>query len=444
MLKHRVVWTAVLCQILAVFSVAQAQQKEFITSGIQLGFGSRAVAMGGAYSALGGDYSASFWNPAALRDVQRVEIFGSLGQLNRENNFALQDSTAFFTPFDRTDEENFTKFNDFGVAYPVPTIQGSLVFSFGFNRVKSFDSNFDFQTFNNTADDQVSQAWHELERGSLNAWTFAGAVDVSPNVTFGAGLNFWTGGSDFESTFREVDTENVYFDPDSNFGFNDSTIEDQINSDITGFNLKLGSQFRVTPMLTIGATISTPITYKIEEDWSYRDELGYDDGFIDVLTDEGQSEYKIQSPWTFGAGAALKFLNFVVAGDVEYNDWSQIRYKTAPPVENTSQTEENRLISDNYRATTRVRLGGEFTLPLTGLSFRAGYFLDPAVYQNADPDEDKQFLSAGVGLLVDKQVRLDATYVHGFWKSFNSDIEGTSYVEDIKTNQFFVSLAFRM
>jgi len=48
---------------------------------------------------------------------------------------------------------------------------------------------------------------------------------------------------------------------------------------------------------------------------------------------------------------------------------------------------------------------------------------------------------------VDKQVRLDVTLVHGFWKNFNQDLPGTDATidyEDIKVNKAFVSLAFRM
>lgn len=443
MLNNRFINIAIVCLLAGGVSSGAAQEKEIITSGIPLGFGARAVAMGGAYVSIGGDYSAAFWNPATLRDIRRVEAYGSLSHLARKNNFALLDSTSFFSPPGRSNEENFTKFSDFGLAYPVPTIRGSLVFSFGFNRVKALDSNFDFRTFNDTDDDRVNQAWRELERGSLSAWTLAGAVDVSPNVSFGMGLNFWTGGTDFESTFVEADVENVYVG-ESNTGFDNFTREQSIDSDISGFNVKFGGQFRVSDRLRIGTTISTPTTFKVEEDWSLFEEVGYDDDFFEVLADTaGITEYKIQSPWTFAAGASLHLLNFVFSGDVEYNDWSQIRYKSEPPVAGTTQAGQNRLFRDNYRATTRVRLGGEFTLPLTGLSLRAGYFRDPSVFQNASSDEDKQFLSAGVGLLVDKQVRMDATFVHGFWKRFNSDIENTAYEEDIKTNKVFFSLAFR-
>ena len=96
-----------------------------------------------------------------------------------------------------------------------------------------------------------------------------------------------------------------------------------------------------------------------------------------------------------------------------------------------TEVEANRIFADQYGQTTnvdisklgigfldtnfnvptpRVRLGAEFTLPFTDLSFRAGYFRDPSVFKEALSEENKQFYSAGVGLLLDKSVRLDLAF----------------------------------
>jgi len=415
-------------------------QEEIFSLGMQLGTGARAIAMGGAYTSVGGDFSASFWNPAALADIKRVEFYGSLSHLMRQNTVEFSD-----IPFNSTvneNEENFTRFNDVGLAYPVPTQQGSLVFSFGYNRVKSYDSNFDFRAFNFSEDDSVNQAWKELETGSLNTWTAAGAMAVSPNMKVGVGLNFWTGGSDFQTTFREVDIDDIYAD------FENFTRDDGLNTNISGFNVKIGGLIDL-PLLRLGATVSTPITFKVKEDFFTSEKLLDDNlDLAEESFDEGFFEYRIKSPWTFTGGASLNLLNFIFSGDVEYNDWTQIKYKSEPPFAGVTETEANLSIRNNYRATTRIRLGGEFTLPLTGLSFRAGYFRDPSMFQGASSDEDKQFYSAGIGFLVDKQVRLDVAFVHGFWKNFNQGLPGTDdindYVEDIQVNKAYVSLAFRL
>ena len=439
----KIVSKAVTLGVVICLSGNSLAQEEIFSLGMQLGTGARAIAMGGAYTSVGGDFSASFWNPATLANIRRVEFSGSLSHLMRQN------TVEFGVPFDpaiNESEENFTKFNSAGLAYPVPTEQGSLVFSFGYNQVKSYDSNFDFRAFNFSPDDSVNQAWKELETGSLNTWTASGAMAVSPNMSVGVGLNFWTGGSDFQSTFREVDIDDIYAD------FESFTRDDGLNTNISGFNVKIGGLIEL-PLLRLGATISTPITFKVKEDFFTSEKLLDDNlDLADESFDEGFFEYRIKSPWTFTGGASLNLLNFVFSGDLEYNDWKQIAYKTDPPFtdengDELTQGQANLFIRNNYRATTRIRLGGEFTLPLTGLSFRAGYFRDPSMFQGASSDEDKQFYSAGIGFLVDKQVRLDVTLVHGFWKNFNQDLPGTDATidfEDIEVNKAFVSLAFRL
>ncbi|MCH7680249.1 outer membrane protein transport protein [candidate division KSB1 bacterium] len=435
----KIVSKVVTLGVVICLSGSSPAQEEIFSLGMQLGTGARAIAMGGAYTSVGGDFSASFWNPAALADIKRVEFYGSLSHLMRQNTVEFGN-----IPFDlaiNENEENFTKFNSAGLAYPVPTERGSLVFSFGYNQVKSYDSNFDFRAFNFSPDDSVNQAWKELETGSLNTWTASGAMAVSPNTSVGIGLNFWTGGSDFHTTFREVDIEDIYAD------FENFTRDDGLKTNISGFNVKFGGLIDL-PLLRLGATISTPIIFKVKEDFFTSEELLDDNlDLAEEFFDEGFFEYRIKSPWTFTGGASLNLSNFVFSGDVEYNDWTQIRYKSEPPFEGVTQTEANLSIRDNYRATTRIRLGGEFTLPLTGLSFRAGYFRDPSMFQGASSDEDKQFYSAGIGFLVDKQVRLDVALVHGFWKNFNQDLpetDATIDYEDIKVNKAFVSLTFRL
>jgi long-subunit fatty acid transport protein len=442
--------------VLWLFQSTGQAQEEIFSLGFQLGNGARALAMGGAYTSIGGDYSATVWNPAGLAGIRRNEVFGTLSHFMREN-------TTQFSGINVQNDASFTKLDDFGMAYAVPTIRGSLVFSFGYNRVKTYDSNFAFEWFNNSEDDQVNQSWREFESGSLNLWTLAAAVDVSPNASVGLGLNFWTGGTNFESTTRVVDINNVYdssnlyvyedpSDPQFVFevpDFESQTVFNNLDLNITGFNLKGGALFKIGPIMQLGATISTPVEYKVKEDF-FSDTLQvYDDGFEEnySIADENRLfEYRIRSPWAFTGGASLHLLNFVFSGDVEYNDWTQVRY-TGDFADNVA----NRQIRETYRPTARLRLGGEFNLPFTGMTVRAGYFRDPSIRQDRPSQEDKQFYSAGIGFLVDRQVKLDVAFVHGFWKQFNTNLavpgratDVDLYVEDIKVNKVFVTLAFRL
>ena len=47
-------------------------------SSVGFGVGSRAQSMGGAYIGVADDYSASFWNPAGLAQMRRLEFTGGI------------------------------------------------------------------------------------------------------------------------------------------------------------------------------------------------------------------------------------------------------------------------------------------------------------------------------------------------------------------------------
>lgn len=433
-------------------------QEEIFSIGFQLGSGARAVAMGGAYTALGGDYTASLWNPAALADLRRVEIYGSFSHLSRDNEFTLNQNLNAFTPSAGLSEEGFTSLDNIGIAYPAPTYRGSLVFAFGYNRVKSYDANFEFQSFNQTEDDLVNQAWRELESGGLNKWTLSGGVDVSPNTSLGLSLNFWTGGSEFQRTFREVDIDDLYLD------YLEFTQDRLLDTDIAGFNVKFGLLHRFGNLLRVGVTAASPTTFKVEENRSVSELLISDDGSQEDFFDEGFFEYKIRSPWTFTTGAAIQISRLIVSGDLEFTDWSQIRYTSEPPFDGLSEVAANRIIRDQYGQTShldlsalglnadfnvpkpRVRLGAELTLPFMDMNLRGGYFKDPSVFKDG-AEEDKEFYSGGIGLLLDRQVKLDLTYVYGEWRSFKSGLPMTEDVGDtiehINVNKIFASFSYR-
>jgi len=457
--------TVLIIAAMVTIKASHAQEEilpeEIFSIGFQLGSGARAVAMGGAYSALGGDYSASLWNPAALADLRRVEFYGSFSHLSRDNTFTLNQNLDAFTPSAGLSEEGFTSLDNIGIAYPAPTYRGSLVFAFGYNRVKSYDSNFEFAAFNQTENDLVNQAWREHQSGGLNNWVLSGAVDVSPNTSLGLSLNFWTGGSEFQRTFREVDIDDRYVD------YLESTLDNSLDTDITGFNVKLGLLHRFGNLLRVGVTAASPTTFKVEENWSQSETFISDDNSREDFFEEGFFDYKIRSPWTFTTGAAIKVSNLVVSGDLEFTDWSEIRYKSEPPIDTLTQVVANRMIRDQYGQTShvdlsvfglnadfnvpkpRVRLGAELTLPFMNMNLRGGYSKDPSIFKGA-AEEDKEFYSGGIGLLLDRQVKLDLTYVYGEWKSFKSGLPDIldrndvgETLENISINKIFITFSYR-
>jgi len=94
--------------------------------------------MGGAYIGVADDYSASFWNPAGLAQMRRLEFTGGIINTNYSNN-------ATFFGNSSTATNSSTALDNLGFVFPVPTSRGSLVFAAGYNRVNTFTSALSIQ-----------------------------------------------------------------------------------------------------------------------------------------------------------------------------------------------------------------------------------------------------------------------------------------------------------
>jgi long-subunit fatty acid transport protein len=442
-MKRKLTTCGIVLGLLGWLATATAQEEVF-QRGVELGIGSRALGLGGAYIGIADDYSASFWNPAGLTQIRRLEGFGTLSYTQRKNNASFDDLSSL-------DELTSTKVNSIGLAYPVPTYQGSLVFSLGYHRVKPFDSSLQFGWINTTPGDSVRQDWSEIEEGSLNNWVFAGAVELAPNFSLGAALNVWNGTDDYQFSFEERDT------PFDLYTFNKFRMDNTITSTFSGYNLKLGGFYRPISNFRLGFTIATPVTYTVKDEWRDSEKTTFDNNDIDEAVDRGQIEYKIRSPFTFGAGASLNVANLLLAASVENSDWSQVRYISDPPFAGVSKNEANEELARKYRNTTRYHLGAELTLPLIDLQVRGGYFYDPTPLDETyfsggqiPNNANREFFTAGVGVFLDKQIRLDVGVISGRWNDykdpltdFSDDNDQIPLSEKITFNKLFAALAFR-
>ena len=104
--------------------------------------------------------------------------------------------------------------------------------------------------------------------------------------------------------------------------------------------------------LNIGATVESPKTFTIKEKWEASDLVYYDDGAYDESDENpasGETEYKIQEPYVFGLGVSASMLNLTLAGDVEFVDWTQAKFKTDSPIAGETKDVVNSRIKDNFR-----------------------------------------------------------------------------------------------
>ena len=406
-------------------------QSESFFLGYASGVGGRALSMGSAYLAIADDYSATLWNPAGLTQLRRMELFTSL-------THAQYNNEATYSTFANTDRTTKTKLNSVGFAFPIPTYRGSLVLAVGYNKVRDFDTGFSLSQFIDTLG--VNQDYLEIEEGGLNNWVFAGALEVTKNLSVGAALNLWRGNDDYHFNMYDQDVDNNYY-------YDNWTYDQQINTKYSAVNFKLGALYKFARFFRFAATISTPVTLDSKENWS-ESVVSIEDpdspSEDSEETESGSWDYSVKYPFVFSAGAAVTLLpNIVLSADVEYTDWAQTRYTSEPSV--GDQFQRNINFKQDFEATTTYRVGGEFTVPLLNLQLRAGAIRQPSPLINASPKADRNFLTLGGGILLDKQVKIDVAWVHGWWQRegsyFSADLPAVD--EKININKYFATMSIR-
>ncbi len=400
---RRIVSLAVL--LVASASLAQdgLPERLLITTGQYVGPGARAQGLGGAYTGVADDYSAIWWNPAGLAQIKRIEMQGSISRTGYSND-------ASYFGIAREGSTSSMRINDAGFVFPVPVYQGALSFALGYSQVNAFD-----RRTRTEANRAPWRDFDELEDGRLGFWSFAGAVDVSPNLALGMGLQYWSGFDDYSLTGYSL------------VRGSEGPVENTIETDLKSFGANFGGLFRAGRFARIGAVFQTPMSMKIEENYSF-------DG------DGGYSNYRMTYPAVVRLGGSVSPGRWLAAADLEYRDWTSMEFRDETPYTDVSKAEANQQIKDDYRSTTRLNLGGEYLLPGYGSRARIGYSFAPSNYRNAGGDDDQSILTFGVGVLVDRSVMLDAAY--HFTGYTEKTTEGLT--EDIRSSAAVFSLSYRM
>ncbi len=486
----RLMMMAAACVMTAAPAVVLAQIPEDAlrlgTPGI--GVGARAIGMGGAYTGVASDYSALYWNPAGL--AQEVHGEFSVG-LNYNN---IGNSSTYFGTGDQY-TVNATNLNTLGLVYPIPVSRGSAVIAFGFDRQSSFAGGLSFNGFNPNssivqtyarngdfvpadisgnlayqlylADTTASGRWNSpltgritqlgkiLETGGLNNWSVGGAIDIGKNLSLGITLTYLSGTYHYDHTYTEADRNGIYANmPLANYQtFYSLALNDYIADDIAGWNAKFGLMYR-SDVFRLGLTIKTPTAFNIHETF------GTPAGSPAVATlasggatatttfdpGEGSSQYDINTPWVFGAGASVILGDLVISADGEYTDWTQLEFANA----SGDVLANNEQIKQIFVGTTTLRGGAEYDIHQIGLRLRGGYMYIPSPYRGDPTSFDQKYVTAGLGLLLGESTMLDLAFAHGMWNTFvyaytdpNGVIAPPSVNEKISTNNFFLTLTHR-
>jgi hypothetical protein len=476
-----------LCAAFLIVTInARAQYSQYLDDALRystpgLGVSARSLGMGTAYTGVANDFSAVFSNPAGLGQMRMSEVTLGMSNVSYGNTSTFFNSSQSLT-------NSSTSLNNLGLVYSLPVQQGSLVLAVGFGRQADYTSGLSFEGINpqssivqtwaangiawdlglaafdtiksklvSAINGKLTESGTVLESGGQNYVTVSGAVEASKNFYIGATLNFISGSYSYVRNYQEEDLANVYTatNPPTLYNNNKDTAffpldyltsDQTLEHDLSGFSMKLGILYKFGPGSRLGIAIKTPSWITVHETYSEQASSTFDDGTgYSLPASSSNYDYDIASPYVFSAGLSHSIGDLMLAGDVEYTDWTQMQFSNA----SAELMSLNTTFKTEFRPTVNYRLGGEYEFSGVGFRLRGGFAYLPSPY-NGDPSSFAQkYITGGLGFIIADAFSIDIGYAHGYWDTKHAqlwDINGNptaETTEKISTDNLIGTISYR-
>lgn len=443
----------------------------------------RAMALGNAMGALGGDLSNATMNPAGLGLFRRTELSVSVGGLfnntetnflgnrDRDRNASLMFGSAGLVAAIRSQRQsNKWRFFNFGLTYSriadyhrTFTYQGlstgSRVQSFAENSegvaIKNLDPYEGWMAYHGYLMDSVGQGSYRpnggitdstlifkyqnvARRGGANEFGLSFAVNYDNRLYLGATLGI---------SILNMEEDRFYQETADGIDFQTMNFIEQRRIQGTGINLKLGMIYRLNKMVRFGLGVHTPTVYRLTDSYNtglfarinYAGQLR-ENNFRLEDQDPIVYQHNLAGPWVVmgSLGVIIPKRGFIGL-DVQYADFSSSTFSL---LENDQSVEDQKFMDDlndriqnAYRGTLKIRLGGEMALGIA--RFRLGYQLEtsPFATEVEGVSDLRHDISLGAGVRW-KHFLIDIAYVHTIGQfAYNPYISSTNVQSITGTDQ---------
>lgn len=407
----------------------------------------RMQGMGGSYSALGGDATNAFANPAGLGFYNRSEfsISPNFSNNNTTSDY-LGNSSSLSTP-NTTIGQAALIFNSKGRGN---SNKKSGSFAISYNRLIDFNNDFNYSGTNQRSSitdsfaeiangygataaeldaefdtglgrafspaglyyqlftiepiqgggyeafelsSPVEQNGRYTEEGSVNQWNLSYGANFNDKTYLGASLGIRT------LSYRSLGDHSEFF-PNAD-ALQRLDYFDDLSVEGAGVNLTVGAIIKATPTLQFGVNVTTPTGMATRE--TYVEGLAIEFVPNTFTTDFPRAEtapndfnFRITSPLRGSIGTTFflpKKLGFLSA-DVEYVGYSRMNVRDLD--DERWSSDQLRMIQDTYRDVVNLKVGGE--LRFNNINARAGvnYLADP--YRNTTGiDRSETLFTVGAG-----------------------------------------------
>lgn len=429
-----------------VFSISAFSQTDLDAlrySRLQMIGSGRTMGVGGAFGALGGDFTVLSSNPAGIATYRHSEI-------SITPSLVLNQTVSDFENNQSSSLEPYPNVSNFGLVLSnVNSTRGSkwktTNFALGTNRLANYNQQFYFE---GTSRGSITERYLELANGytpdqldgfegglaydtylidnvsgsqteyftdaDTNSFTFKNQ-DFSSNgylnefvISFGGNYmhRLYVGATlglpfvryNEQRTYREEDLdESIDF-------FNAMTYTERFLTTGLGVNLKIGAIYRLSQRIRLGAALHTPTALSLSDTYStsmtssitFNQQTGPEQFAED--SELGNYQYNLVTPWrAIGSAALLIGKKGFVTGEVEYINYSyaNFNFNTFNVEDEAYLNELNGNIDQKYGSALNLRLGGE--LVFDKLRLRGGYAIYGSPFNQGVSFEDAIINNISIG-----------------------------------------------
>lgn len=437
----------------------------------------KALGMGNALGAVGGDMTAISINPAGMGIYRSNELTMSLNLLDNYNSSTYYNAgnagnqirlsipnVGYVSTKERSNYRGL-RFTQFGIGLTRTNDFNMFTNAQGINPSSSLMDNYlaqingysEFELQNAFPytiypawrtylidiyedelgpyyDSPVPQGniWQGQEcnfKGRSEAWTFVGSANYNERFFIGISIDLAHTKRFGTKVFKESRIEGTETD------FNQWSFTEDLSSTGWGGNAKIGFIYHATPWLRIGGAFHSPTLYSFSETWQTTTESEINWITQKYLSPELHYEYTFIKPlkWV-GSFAFVVGQQGLISLDVEYTNFGTAKFMPATNDE-YDYDPTNEVIKNTYGRTLNLRLGSEWNLGCSYLRFGAGYYGSP--FGLGETGGSVKKASCGISLPVSESTTFDFAYelTHGISYFFLYDA-GDLGIEPITQQQF--------
>ncbi len=455
----------------------------------------RAISMGGAFGALGGDFTSASLNPAGI-GVYRSTEFTITPTI-------LYDNTSS-RYLGNTSEDNKNRFLLNNLGYVHTNLTGKdegwvgVTFGIGYNQLNNFNRNtimkgimvqgsdkssslLDNFTNRSNAKQGADQDqglldpfyeglawetymleldslgfWNELwnqyygqsqqrriiESGGIGEYAFSLGANYGNKLYIGATLGI------HRLRYRSEVNHSEYDDALIIDYFDSFTFREILDARGTGYTFKIGMIFRPISLIRLGVALHLPTYYKIRESFYTDMQSTFDPQYVMsdyyLRSPTNEFEYLLRTPGKVIGSAAVQLGRVaILSADYEYMDYSKANMDSRPT--DYKLLAQNDSIRKFYTAAHNLRVGAE--VHLGPMYLRGGGSFYDSPYKKSEENGESWYVTLNGGLgFRSENVFFDLAYScrlndYNYWLYIPEDVNGAAISS--RNQQFVATIGFR-